>query len=172
MSQTLKQRIDSFIASETASRNDIVQALATKGVTAPDGMTVADVADLIRQIAFSDFEFFFNFKNIDQFGNPRKDRTGWATGGNFEFSGSLADTVVIMMSFNGDNILSKVCPVGAYGTSGYSPDGEVGVLSELILPGDDVSPYVIGFSDISDTAFHPDSSEWDPDFTNVHSTIQ
>lgn len=58
-------------------RQESTAALKEKSVEIIDpNYTLDELPDLIRMIFQSEFEFFFNFKNIDQFGHPRVPNRG------------------------------------------------------------------------------------------------
>ena len=188
----LRERILAMVASEVASRRDVREALAEKGVVAPDSMTVADIAGFIRRIASSEFEFLFNFRDVDQFGRPRKDRTGWATGGNVDYVPAMAEPVTCYVDFPageepdvpaavvnmyGDAGLPESAPLGAFGTWSSSP-----TLSAFAYEMADVSAAVLeafwAVSSFSPSAVEPepspepgpgggaDGSDWTTDGTN------
>jgi hypothetical protein len=52
------------------SASDISVALGEKGVNVSTDILISDVAEAIRLIRQSDFNFIFDFRSIDQFGNP------------------------------------------------------------------------------------------------------
>lgn len=61
----------------------VPEALREKGVLIPEGkpFKLEDIPALIRTIYQNDFEFFFNFQDVDQFGTPKYPRRGQAAGG-------------------------------------------------------------------------------------------
>lgn len=71
---------------------DIIEALNAKGVVV-DKIDNAVIASLIRQIYQSEWEFFFNFKDVDQFGQPHTLQSGQATGGLTLIKPYMADIV-------------------------------------------------------------------------------
>ena len=62
---------------------EATEALREKGVLIPDGTVVSpdQIPAMIRTIWQNDFEFFFNFQDVDQFGTPKYPRRGQASGG-------------------------------------------------------------------------------------------
>ena len=69
----IKDRLDSTIVL-------IKEALFLKGVDTPENLHYIQVPKYIKQIYQSDYEFLFNFQNIDQFGSPHVPNTGQSTG--------------------------------------------------------------------------------------------
>lgn len=78
---TLRERLSVLKNILTNQMVRIKDALLIKGVKTPEHMTYSLVADYIRQIYQSEFNFVFNFSNIDQFGNPHVPNTGQSING-------------------------------------------------------------------------------------------
>lgn len=78
---TLLQKLNSLISRLEEVKSNVVTSLYGKGVVQEEDFKVSDIPSLIDKIYQPDFEFFFNFKEIDQFGNPHTLMSGQATGG-------------------------------------------------------------------------------------------
>lgn len=81
---TLVEKIQRLKSMSSGLRVDMKDTYASKGVIIPVGTlpTLNELPSITRRIPQLDFEFFFNFDDVDQFGNPRFPRRGQATGGN------------------------------------------------------------------------------------------
>lgn len=73
---TISERLQRVIDALHLSIDDCRDALKLKGVEMPDAAKFNTIADYIRLIFQSDFEWMFNFQDIDQFGNPRTPNKG------------------------------------------------------------------------------------------------
>ena len=81
---TLVEKIQRLKSMSGGLRIDMKDTYASKGVIIPVGTlpTLNELPSITSRIPQLDFEFFFNFDDVDQFGNPRFPRRGQATGGN------------------------------------------------------------------------------------------
>ena len=84
----------------------VPEALREKGVLIPEGkpFKLEDIPALIRTIYQNDFEFFFNFQDVDQFGTPKYPRRGQASGGlvlDLESTAQDIDPVTIDLMIDG-----------------------------------------------------------------------
>lgn len=81
---TLVEKIQRLKSMSGGLRVDMKDTYASKGVIIPVGElpTLNEFPTLTQRIPQLDFEFFFNFDDVDQFGTPRFPRRGQATGGN------------------------------------------------------------------------------------------
>lgn len=81
---TLVEKIQRLKSMSGGLRVDMKDTYASKGVIIPVGTlpTLNELPSITQRIPQLDFEFFFNFDDVDQFGNPRYPRRGQATGGN------------------------------------------------------------------------------------------
>ena len=81
---TLVEKIQRLKSMSSGLRVDMKDTYASKGVIIPVGTlpTLNELPSITQRIPQLDFEFFFNFDDVDQFGNPRFPRRGQATGGN------------------------------------------------------------------------------------------
>lgn len=81
---TLVEKIQRLKSMSSGLRVDMKDTYASKGVIIPVGTlpTLNELPSITRRIPQLDFEFFFNFDDVDQFGNPRFPRRGQTTGGN------------------------------------------------------------------------------------------
>ena len=81
---TLVEKIQRLKSMSSGLRVDMKDTYASKGVIIPVGTlpTLNELPSITQQIPQLDFEFFFNFDDVNQFGNPRFPRRGQATGGN------------------------------------------------------------------------------------------
>lgn len=81
---TLVEKIQRLKSMSSGLRVDMKDTYASKGVIIPIGTlpTLNELPSITQRIPQLDFEFFFNFDDVDQFGNPRFPRKGQATGGN------------------------------------------------------------------------------------------
>lgn len=96
---TLHERLTIVKNSLTNYMVSIKEALLIKGVKTPEHMTYSLVADYIRQIYQEDFEFVFNFLNIDQFGSPHIPNTGQSIGGMIGITPVMDDLIIPQYSF-------------------------------------------------------------------------
>lgn len=80
--------------------HNIVDALLIKGVVAPEGFTYTQVPKYIQQIYQSDFEFVFNFRDLDQFGNPHVPNTGQSIGGMIGLTPNMSDLIIPEYTFD------------------------------------------------------------------------
>ena len=81
---TLVEKIQRLKSMSGGLRVDMRNTYASKGVIIPVGTlpTLNELPSITQRIPQLDFEFFFNFDDVDQFGNPSFPRRGQATGGN------------------------------------------------------------------------------------------
>lgn len=96
---TLRERLAIVKNSLTNHMVRIKEALLIKGVKTPEHMTYSLVADYIRQIYQEDFEFVFNFLDIDQFGSPHIPNTGQSIGGMIGITPVMDDLIIPQYSF-------------------------------------------------------------------------
>lgn len=85
--QDLKLKISNSLA-------NIKIALTVKGVVVGNDLTISNVAKYIRQIHQEEFEFVFNFRDIDQFGSPHVPNTGQSIGGMINMTPNLNDLII------------------------------------------------------------------------------
>jgi len=112
---TLKQKLNQLITQLKATHADIIEALNEKGVVVDELESNASVAPLIRKIFQSDWEFFFNFKEIDQFGQPHTRQSGQQAGGFYLFHPAFAFDNNFPL-INVTHVYVPTCPlVGAFG---------------------------------------------------------
>lgn len=113
---TLKQKLNSLISQLKATHADIIEALNEKGVVVEEIENNASIAPLIRKIFQSDWEFFFNFHEIDQFGQPRTLQSGQQTGGFTLFHPAFSTYTDDLHLIDVTHTYVPTCPlVGAYG---------------------------------------------------------
>lgn len=113
----IKQRLKSNVA-------NIVTELREKGVAVDDNLLISQIAAAIRQIHQSDFNFIFDFRSIDQFGNPHVPNTGNATNGMFGMPSTLDVTTPVEFVYNESVIADSVTNlrgVFGIGTVGFIP---------------------------------------------------
>ncbi len=81
---TLVEKIQRLKSMSGGLRVDMKDTYASKGVIIPIGTlpTLNELPSITSRIPQLDFEFFFHFDDVDQFGNPRFPRRGQAAGGN------------------------------------------------------------------------------------------
>lgn len=81
---TLVQKIRQLKSMSGGLRVEMRDTYASKGVIIPVGTlpTLNEMPAITRRIPQLDFEFFFHFDDVDQFGTPRYPRRGQATGDN------------------------------------------------------------------------------------------
>ena len=81
---TLVEKIQRLKSMSGGLRVDMKDTYASKGVIIPVGTlpTLNELPSITSRIPQLDFEFFFNFDDVDQFGNPRYPRRGQVAGGN------------------------------------------------------------------------------------------
>ena len=81
---TLVEKIQRLKSLSGGLRVDMKDTYASKGVIIPVGTlpTLNELPSITSRIPQLDFEFIFNFDDVDQFGIPRYPRRGQATGGN------------------------------------------------------------------------------------------
>lgn len=81
---TLVEKIQQLKSMSGGLRVEMRDTYASKGVIIPVGTlpTLNEMPAITRRIPQLDFEFFFHFDDVDQFGTPRYPRRGQATGGN------------------------------------------------------------------------------------------
>lgn len=91
---TLLDRLNNIKYKISDSLNSIKIALTIKGVTTPESFKISDVANYIRLIYQEDFEFVFNFRDIDQFGTPHVPNTGQSIGGMISINPLMKDVVI------------------------------------------------------------------------------
>lgn len=124
---TLIEKTRKLLSSLQNSLADCMEALLEKGVMLPQGgIRIDEISRYIRLIYQNDFEFFFNFKDVDQFGNPRVPNRGKPAGG----LGPLDLEVPIMDLFVLDRTYPPYVPqmptAGMWGRwvggAGYAPD--------------------------------------------------
>jgi len=93
------------------------ESLIAKGVVIPDGKEIVllDIPSLIDSVYQNDFEFFFNFQDVDQFGTPRYPRRGQASGGLIlDLETAFAEPIVISMEFP-NHFQPNKPPAGMFG---------------------------------------------------------
>lgn len=88
---TLVEKIQQLKSMSGGLRVEMRDAFESKGVIIPDGTlpTLNEFPELTQRIPQLDFEFFFNFDDVDQFGIPRYPRRGQSTGG-LDYTPALA----------------------------------------------------------------------------------
>ncbi len=77
----LTERLSDIKFRLSSTLQNIRDSLLIKGVVTPEDLTYSLVPKYIRQVYQSDFEFVFNFRDIDQFGSPHVPNTGQSIGG-------------------------------------------------------------------------------------------
>lgn len=121
---TLLQQLTALRDRLRTSTSDIVIALGEKGVTVSSDILISQVADAIRLIHQSNFNFIFDFKSIDQFGNPHVPDMGYETTGMTGIDQSFEFTYLDTIDFNEPMIWDSVEDLkGAFGVStvGFDP---------------------------------------------------
>lgn len=80
---TLVEKIQQLKSMSGGLRVEMKDTYASKGVIIPVGTlpTLNELPQLTQRIPQLDFEFFFHFDDVDQFGTPKYPRRGQATGG-------------------------------------------------------------------------------------------
>jgi precorrin-3B C17-methyltransferase len=63
-------------------------------------LTYVQVPKYIQQVYQSDFEFMFNFRNIDQYGNPHVPNTGQSIGGMIGLTPMMTDIIIPKYTFD------------------------------------------------------------------------
>lgn len=104
----LSTRINNIKLKLSSSLEQIKLALVIKGVTPSEKFSFTDVARHIRLIYQEDFEFVFNFRDIDQFGNPHVPNTGQSIGGMVSITPSMDDIVVPEYAFTTDFVFETI----------------------------------------------------------------
>ena len=97
---TMLDRLNSLKYKISDSLTNIKTALTIKGVKSPENLKITEVAYYIRQVYQEDFEFIFNFRDIDQFGDPHVPNTGQSIGGMIGISPSMDDIITPNYSFS------------------------------------------------------------------------
>ena len=97
---TLLERLNNIKDKMSDSLANIKIALTIKGVKTPETLKITEVAQYIRQVYQEEFEFVFNFRDIDQFGNPHVPNTGQSIGGMISISPSMEDVIYPEYTFN------------------------------------------------------------------------
>ena len=131
---TVSERLQQIIDALQTSMADCKDVLLEKGVQVPDSASFSQLANYIRLIFQSEFEWMFNFQNIDQFGNPHTPNRGqpispgaveqfyqplmkFSVNPNFESeedSGYIHSPAILDFPF--ENPVLTICPVGVFGT--------------------------------------------------------
>lgn len=133
MALTLLQKLKNMTQRLERQHTDIIQALETKGVVVTNDVVNADIADLIRQIYVSDWELFFNFKDVDQFGQPRTLQSGQATGG-LTIINPYMDEIVVSPISNMTHTYTPVAPaIGVWGNQGRMREPIVVTVHDITL---------------------------------------
>lgn len=97
---TMLDRLNSLKYKISDSLASIRTALTIKGVKSPENLKITEVAYYIRQVYQEDFEFIFNFRDIDQFGHPHVPNTGQSIGGMISISPYMDDLVIPSYNFS------------------------------------------------------------------------
>lgn len=134
MAVTLLAKLKALRVTMENQHVDIIQALNEKGVVV-SALNNASIAAYIRQIYQSEWEFFFNFKDVDQFGQPHTLQSGQSTGGLTVIKPYMLDTVVQPM-FDMTHVYVPSLPVeGAFGfQKGLSPAFLIEIADFVIEP--------------------------------------
>ncbi len=113
---TLYQKLNAILTSLNAGKEDVRAALSEKGVVIEGEFTERQIASFIRLIYQGEWEFFFNFKDIDQFGSPRTLQSGQPTGGFNLFHPVLnINTELTTFDFSHLLVLSGIPTTGQWG---------------------------------------------------------
>lgn len=120
---TLTEQLRSIKERISNSRVDIISALQEKGVTVDSSILLSEIAAAIRDIHQSDFTFIFDFKNIDQFGNPHVPNTGSLAHGMSGLSPDFVLTVLNAFIFDDESMQLVQNIKGEFGVStvGFNP---------------------------------------------------
>lgn len=114
---TLLQKLNMILERLDIAKEDVREALAEKGSVVEGDFTVNDIGRLIRTIYQSDWELFFNFKTIDQFGTPRTLQSGQPAGGFYLFKPELkVDYTLYTFDMKKPLVLTGIPIIGDYGT--------------------------------------------------------
>lgn len=96
----LSERLNSLKYKISDSLANIKIALAIKGVKTPEAFKIADVANYIKLVYQEEFEFVFNFRDIDQFGSPHVPNTGQSIGGMISINPTMEELIIPEYTFN------------------------------------------------------------------------
>ena len=120
---TLTEQLRSIKERIQSSRTNIISALQEKGVTVEDTILLSEIASAIRAIHQSDFSFIFDFKNVDQFGNPHVPNTGSLAHNMHGLTPDFILTVLDVFGFDEESIHLVQNIKGAFGVStvGFNP---------------------------------------------------
>ena len=132
---TLLEQLREIKEKLTRSRTDIVAAIREKGVTVEDEILISEMANAIRLIFQSNFDFLFDFRSIDQFGNPHVPNTGNATSGMTGMDQSFVFVQPIEFDFYEKIIQDSVDNLrGAFGvgTVGFNPSFDLEVSMDVL----------------------------------------
>ena len=138
---TLVEKIRQLKSMSGGLRVEMRDTFASKGVTIPVGTlpTLNEMPAITQRIPQLDFEFFFHFDDVDQFGTPHSPRRGQATGGN-TYAPSLTVESLKVIDMNIDHYTSThpSLPVDAgwiwgqrTGSSNITPSMELSDLKTL-----------------------------------------
>lgn len=168
---TVSERLQQLIDALQTSMADCKDVLLEKGVETPDSAKFSQLANYIRLIFQSEFEWMFNFQNIDQFGNPHTPNRGqsipdgtveqfylpmmkFTVNPNWESeedSGYIHEPLII--DFNIENPVLTICPKGVFGT--------LSGMTRSISPDFDFINNLVMFDfneDIFPEEFHPETT--------------
>lgn len=150
---TLVEKIQRLKSLSGGLRVDMKDTYASKGVIIPVGTlpTLNELPSITQRIPQLDFEFFFNFDDVDQFGNPRFPRRGQATGGNtYTPALTLTDLKTIDMFIEHYTSVHPALPSGKgdiWGQrAGSSPINPVFTVADIITLTMDEAIYPTTFS--------------------------
>lgn len=132
---TLFEQLSEIKSKLTHSRTNIVAALREKGVNVEDEILISEVADAIERIFQSNFNFLFDFRSIDQFGNPHVPNTGNAAYGMTGIDQSFAFIQPIVFNFHEKIIQDSVTDLrGTFGvgTVGFNPPFDLEVSMDVL----------------------------------------
>lgn len=96
---TLLEKLNEIKARLDDALERLRVATEAKGVLVPKDTSVSDMAPYIERIYQSNFEFVFNFLDIDQFGNPHMPNTGQETGGITGITPEMFDVAILEFLF-------------------------------------------------------------------------
>lgn len=134
MSITLLNKLNTMRVAMESQHADIIQALSEKGVTV-SVLNNAEVAGYIRRIYQGEWELFFNFKDVDQFGRPHMAQSGQATGGLTVINPYMLDPVIEpLLDMTYVYVPSTPVGVGSGFQKGLSPAHVIEVADFYIEP--------------------------------------